>query len=335
MSDRPYSEISAQERIELYCADFGKKLDPASQLADILIGIGDQLGFIFGQDKSDEVMGSISQCLHDDSHPKNDKHQQSWKNIIHENYRKIYTDHPGGRLFFNLLAYAQYGVVIDETKISAELSSTISLMIDQLESFQTSYSQPFSAGESPDQITTLLNWAKARQALDNKNPIDPAGLALLGDVSERTIRNLMSKKQKGLRNVDGKVRFEDAEHWLSSKNGFWNSIWNTQDTSDDLPTEFRREEKYVFVPVSRDGSVFHPGLRDTYGYRVGPKGDQEDFEDYEAALQHLHKATHPYWNRKNTNGMRVLLSGNRWERLSKTELKKFEDDPERRLQTAL
>ncbi|MEM9635592.1 MAG: hypothetical protein AAGA50_29990 [Pseudomonadota bacterium] len=335
MSDRPHSEITAEERIELYCADFGKTLDPANQLADILVCVGEQLSFIFGQNKADELMHKLCEDLLDGSSQEGDVDKLPWQNLIRENCRKIAADHPGGETFFNLLAYAQYGIVIDGSTNTSELSSIIDRMIDQLKKFHASYTQSLWEDESQDQITTLLNWAKGRQALDNNDPIEPVGLALLAGVSERTIRNLMSKKQKGLRTTDGKVRFEDAEQWLSTKNSFWNSVWRSQDFGDRSTDETQQDEKYIFVPVSRDGSVFHPGLRDTYGYRVGPKGDHKDFENYDDALQHLHSAPHPYWSRKNPNGMRVLLSGIRWERLSLSELNKFANDPERRLQTAL
>lgn len=333
LSDKPNSEITAKERLEMYYADLGNTLDPAQQFANILVSIGDQLDFILGQEKADQLMEQLCSGL--GVLDENDDEALPWRNLVRANSRKIVAEHPGGDTFFNVLAYAQFGIVIDDSTNASELSGAIDRMIEELDAFRASYDAPLWNDQNGDQVATLLNWAKGRQALDKHEPIEPAGLALLGGVNERSIRNLMSRKQKGLRSTDGKVRFEDAENWLSTKRNFWNSVWLSQDFGN-LPTdEVAVDETYVFVPVSRDGSVFHPGLKGTHGYRVGPKGDQIDFGTYDDALQHLQSMAHPYWSRKNPNGVKVLLSGIRWERLGLSELEKFASDPERRLQTAL
>ncbi|CTQ77384.1 hypothetical protein [Roseibium alexandrii] len=335
MATKQNSEISARERFELYCADYGKTLDPSDQILDVIINAGSQLGFIFGQETADKFMGELLENVFDSHGSEISSAELKWQEFAWKYRQTIATELPGGTSMFWLIAYAKFGIVLDGGRNIDELQKSISNAIKQIEKFHATCITPPWQDDQEDVIQTIVSWSSGRHALDNGQPIEPSGLALLADVNERTVKNLMAKKQEGLRNKNGKVEHGEAVEWLESKKNYWNSVWMSQDFNEDAEIAAESEEQFVFVPVTRDGSIFHPGLIDKIGFRVGPKDKQSDCETYEEALQKLQTMPKPYWSRKNANGMRVVLSGIRWERLSLSELKKFEDDPERRLQATL
>jgi len=164
-------------------------------------------------------------------------------------------------------------------------------------------------------VEHILLVATARLALDEDRPLEPEGLALLGGATVKTIRNLMASG--ALRTEDGKVLHSDAMAWLLERKEFYPSAWR-----DHIEAEaVLRDEKLHFVPVAKDGSCFHPGLKSKDGtYRIGAKDAELQIADYEMALTHLQQMPTPHWRRPGPKGNWGIVTGVRWERLTTTQL---------------
>ncbi|WP_249690870.1 hypothetical protein [Stappia sp. WLB 29] len=331
MSERRYADISAEERMEWFHESYGNVLDGGRTFECILLALGDYLSKLADVASADAAMAALL----NDWLGAETRDAREWRTYVSDNSSMFFSAMGHGPVMHNLLAYAEYGIVLPVEDEAGDWAEHIQAMIDQVDAFWQATPIKQWGLEEFDEIGPLLTWAKGRWALDNNEPIEPAALARLGNVSERSIRNLMSKKDKGLRSENGKVLASDALAWLRVRPDYWDSIWQRQEHDDHEQAAEPVEDAYVFVPVSRDGSIFHPGLRGANGYRVGAKGSERDFDTFEAALTHLHALSHPYWRRQNANGAWVIVSGIRWERLSERELSDFADDPERRLQSVL
>jgi len=68
----------------------------------------------------------------------------------------------------------------------------------------------------------------------------------------------------------------------------------------------------TLVPRSKDGSVFHRGLRKNRGYIIGAKGEEFAIDDFLDALKALHAMDTPRWRRPNQNGNWGIVSGVEW-----------------------
>jgi hypothetical protein len=84
----------------------------------------------------------------------------------------------------------------------------------------------------------------------------------------------------------------------------------------------------VFVPVARDGSTFHPGLKRGGGYTIGEKGTETQVVDFDEALVELQRMPIPYWRRQNASGNWGIVSGVRWARLDASDLEIIANDLE-------
>ncbi len=331
MSERRYADFSPEERAVLFHESYGDGLDGARTFEHVLAATGDFLSKLANTAAADAAMTALLNIWLD----ADIEAQDEWRRYVEDKWSSFFSETDEGAAMHDLLAYAEYGIVLHRSNDKDELERHIAALIEQTDAFWQAI--PFKQWhlEEHDEISPLLTWAKGRWALDHGEPIEPAALARLGRVSERSVRNLMSKKEKGLRSENGKVPAQDALDWLSARPDYWNSVWQQQELGELYPSQNFTEESYVFVPVSRDGSIFHPGLRGNQGYRVGAKDQERDFASFEDALTALQSLSKPYWRRQNANGSWVLISGVRWERLSESDLQKFADDPERRLQSAL
>jgi hypothetical protein len=181
------------------------------------------------------------------------------------------------------------------------------------------------------ELETLVTLVRNRWALDNSKPIEPFALAYFGDLKEGSIRNMMSGKKARFTNKDGKISANEALKWLSTRPSFWNSIW--QETTEPYYTSAEESavEYPVFVPVARDGSIFHPGLRRSSGFTIGKKGDEHQEESFGYAIFRLQQMPVPYWRRPNEKGHFGIVRGMRWVRLDQKFLDSVADTPGFRL----
>jgi hypothetical protein len=223
---------------------------------------------------------------------------------------------PLGLLFFRLNAYAYGGVLSKELPTEQERKAALGRMLIQgsalLERIPTNWKLSLS------NLRATLSAAQARWALDHNEPLHPDGLAHLGRLAPRTLRNMMSAGQ--FSPVEGRITPEEARAWLATRESFRPSIWRTQGRLGWNIEEARASdlEKVFFVPVARDGSVFHPGLERNGAFAVGePEERIAGFHEALVKLQHMRT---PKWRRPNTKGNWGLVTGVNWERKSADEL---------------
>ena len=135
------------------------------------------------------------------------------------------------------------------------------------------------------------------------------------------------------KDADSRIPAHEALAWVDGREGFWPSIWRTQ-SSEELGAPSAPVARPVFVPVARDGSIFHPGLVRNGTFIVGPKGDEVREADFETALAMLQAMPSPFWRRPNERGSWGIVRGTRWERLDRAELEHFIRNRGRRLAIA-
>ena len=88
--------------------------------------------------------------------------------------------------------------------------------------------------------------------------------------------------------------------WLQKRKGFLHSIWSSEDRDDhgpDAPLPPVAPERLIFVPVARDGSLFHPDLVRGGKYQIGAKGEEQYFDNFDDALTALNAMPIPRWRR--------------------------------------
>jgi hypothetical protein len=98
-----------------------------------------------------------------------------------------------------------------------------------------------------------------------------------------------------------------------------------------LPRHFDKNRpplvRPVFVPVARDGGMFHPGLRRNGTYSVGPKGAETHIADFDAALDALQRMPAAYWHRPNEAGAWGVVRAVEWLRLDMSDLEAIAATP--------
>jgi hypothetical protein len=171
-------------------------------------------------------------------------------------------------------------------------------------------------------MVELVTLARNRWALDNNQPIEPFALAKFGGVTEARIRNMMAGANSQFTNKDGLIPAREALAWLEDRETFFDSIWRAQPNPWHEATK-ESVMQPVFLPVARDGSVFHPGLARKQGFQVGPKGEERFIEDFGEALSELHRMDIPYWRRPNEKGKPGIVRGIKWERYDLNALPVF------------
>jgi hypothetical protein len=177
----------------------------------------------------------------------------------------------------------------------------------------------------------LVRLASNRWALDNGRPVEPAALAEFGGVTEGRIRNMMSGQKRAFSSVDGLIPAQEALAWLSGRPEFWNSIWRDQSLPQYSVKHRPALTQAVFVPVARDSSTFHPGLKRGGGYTIGEKGTETQVVDFDEALVELQRMPIPYWRRQNASGNWGIVSGVRWARLDASDLEIIAKNPDHRI----
>lgn len=151
-------------------------------------------------------------------------------------------------------------------------------------------------------------------------------IATLAGVSEKTVRNLLSPSGGNRLRQDskGRIAVSDLREWLASRPSFRGSIWQSVDENYPLElegwAERSLEDEVVFVPVSKDGSVFHPDLKVNGAYTIGPKHQEYQVEDFQEAVRELQTMGRPCWRRPAEGGRWGLVAATHWERKTLGEL---------------
>jgi len=224
--------------------------------------------------------------------------------------------------FYELGLYGIYGAIKSQVHDN-ERSEHIEKRIAQASAFihSAGYDRPNS--NLGTETVKLLHLAQARLALDtSQGGVDPASMAVLGGWSEGRVRNMMSGPKSILKNDSGRIPASDALSALQDRPAFFNSIWNL---AEEKPVHHIRPlQEVLFLPVARDGSIFHPGLSRKGGYQIGEKGQEIQFDTFEDALVELQKARAPAWRRPNANGNWGIVRAVEWTRCERTELEEMD-----------
>lgn len=319
--------ISLEERTEIFHEQYDYDIDAGDTLADLVLATGDYLSRIVGPAVADRAMAVIAETV---SHgPLADV--GSWREVLDQERSNCFSDWPLGARLHNLAAYAIYGIALEEGEVAGTPEERIRKLMEDAEAFLAAspMAQWGIDSKGGSQFTRLVLLARNRWALDNGQPVDPVALAIFGGVTEGRVRNMMSDRK--FIAEDGRIPAQQALAWLKDRREFWNSIWREQrlPTYGAKPTAPLHEA--VFVPVGRDGSAFHPGLRRKSGFTIGEKGSEKQVAEFDKALAELQLMRVPYWRRPNDRGNWGIVAGVRWERVEASDLEILAENPDHRL----
>jgi hypothetical protein len=324
------SEIPANERAAIFHEQYGNDIDAGATLADIVLAAGDFLSCIVGPEDADAGMARIVEGVTSTSGNRI-RNPEDWRTALDESRADCFSEWPIGARLHDLAAYAIYGIVLDGSEDTEERSRRIEeLLSDARDLLQAT---PVSQWRLPpnSDLTRLVRLAENRWALDNGRPVEPAALAEFGGVTEGRIRNMMSGASRTFTPDEGRIPAQEALAWLGGKEAFWTSIWREQSMPEYGVKRRAPVDSPVFVPVSRDGSAFHPGLTRGGGYTIGEKGSEIQATSFEEALAALQRMPTPYWRRPNASGHWGIVAGVRWERLDLRDLEVLAANPGHKL----
>lgn len=310
---KPRKQIDADERWELFRETFGNEFDGANALGSLVRACADYMTRILGPAPVDAAMPVMLAPLCGD---------KNWREDLDAETTNLYSEWALGQKLHDLTAYATYGIFIRPDVSPESRKRELGGLVKEAAEFLAC--SPLELWDLADsevhELTLVVNLAVDRWALDNGNAVTPSALAYFGGVSEGRIRNLMAGSDSKFTNENGRVPAHEALAWLSERDEYWPSIWQEhRDLYSDLADEKPLSDA-TFVPVARDGSVFHPGLRSGGGYTIGRKGNEQKAESFDEALRVLHQMPKPAWRRPNDNGNRGIVSGIRWARLARASL---------------
>jgi hypothetical protein len=309
------STIDAADRAEIFHEQYGNDYDAANALPDFIIAAGDYISRIVGDGETDAGMAVIISGLAEASGVIV-KDPSEWRAALMDASSNCFSEWKIGPKLHDLAAYAEYGIVLHDSEDPAELAAHLQSILTQAKELLAKTPVEQWGLEPNNELSLLVSIASGRWALDNGEPVEPSALAHFGGISEGRIRNLMSGENRVFAAKDGKIPAADALKWLSGRPAFWNSIWREQ----SLPLYAQAEpttplKQAAFVPIARDGSMFHPGLCRGSSYTIGRKGAEVQIDDFHEALRQLQEMPTPYWRRPNDSGHWGNVAGVRWERV--------------------
>ena len=293
-------------------------------LIEIIIRVGELVADIVGVKASNAAFAELVKELGFEVSI-NDEEDGWWRYTMRTEILKETDTWPMGRRLRDLNTFAQFGVIPEGSK-PATREQFIRAEIKAVDDFLTSI--PFDLWNLKDEgeIRRILAIAKGRLALDCGSPIDVATLALLGDVSEKHIRNLMAGSNREIKPKNGAIPAEEAKAWLRKRLGAYKpSRWQGNNTPN-LAVSPEEMEAAIFVPVAEDGTAFLPdsALDAALGgvFAVG-SGHPRTYTDYYDALDDLQRLREPVWRAVSLEADLVEIAGVRWERRSRSDIERL------------
>lgn len=331
MTDLKKSDVGAEERAAIFHETFDWEIDAGATLSQLVRHAGDYLARIVGPAHADAGMAKIVSPLGG-----TETNRDDWRAALEDGESGGFSEWPLGARLHDLAAYAYYGIALTSEEDPAARDRWLAEIVQEAVEFRDQSPLALWLGDDrAPQLETVIMLAEARWALDRSEPIDPVALARFGGISEGRIRNMMSGSGRVFApDENKKILAHEALAWLAGRDSFWPSIWRDQRLPpSDIPQGQPMEEP-VFVPVARDGSVFHAGLRRNGTYTIGEKSNERHIPDFNEALAELQKMPTPRWRRPNEVGSWGLVAGVRWERLDQADLDNFAVHPKWRLPIA-
>ncbi|WP_109260980.1 hypothetical protein [Hyphobacterium indicum] len=193
-------------------------------------------------------------------------------------------------------------------------------------------------------LTHVRDHARARIKYDAGETLTVGELAILSGVSTKRLQNAIYARSEGAPTVSksGLISTDACKRWLEDRD-YKASIWKDvialyplhpnwgRNTEYQPDQELLEHDDYLFVPVDKDGSIFHPGLKRGLGgesvFRIGPKGGEDVVANFDEALSRLSRMQTPRWRRPNKDsGNWGIVSGQSWKRIRRSELEALSDD---------
>ncbi|MCG6557684.1 hypothetical protein MB818_05705 [Ruegeria sp. 1NDH52C] len=317
MDGKHPSEMDYYERVREFTELFDYGNDPSVTLVALVRRAGDFLEKIVGPKAANEGMARIIGSLSANG-------PSAWRDDLENGETSAYSEWAIGEQLHFLSAYARYGIDLTarEHESAAEITNRLRAVIEAVEVLVDLCPLEQWLGEDrPRQLEETLLLAKNRWALDHGLPVEPEALAIFGGVTMGSMRNLLSGKTQIFTKIEGKIAANEALNWLADKRSFFPSIWESARREWDGEVHDLDYAQPVFVPQSRDGSVFHPGLKRGGAYTVGEKGNERQVDNFEEALSKLQEMRHPSWRRPGRGkGGWGIVSAIHWVRMTPAEL---------------
>ena len=300
----PFAEWSSYEENDL-----------TSALVPLVLRLGENLERIFGAETVEPAMQALT--------TNGRIHKPTWRDTAQEG--SIYMEWRLGEQFRWLLGYTMFGLGwrrdADASRPGSEafLEAILHTVEGLLDDCPVTLWLP---EVEADKLTSFAWMARGRWNFDHRRNVSPEALALLGGVKMTRIRNMLSGAAPELpRGDDGLVLYGSAAAWLAKREEFLPTAWDDEDAPEEAAAGERDQiSSPLFVPVARDGSVFHPGLARNGGYQIGSKDNEQRIGTFEEALDLLQRMDVPRWRRPNPNGNWGIVAATEWRRMGRGDL---------------
>lgn len=292
----------------------------AEMLENALENIEDLVGVEQAAGPLRQLVQPVAEVSDPEANP-NDPSGPSWREVL-DDVLAAGTVWPISERLQDALIYGLYGITPKNVPLP-ERHAWLARLVEDVTAF-ASRSDVIALGGGQNAIIKIAKLASSRHSIDTgRGEVDIHSMAIFGGITEGRVRNLLSEDGNLLeRGPNGGVVAMSASVWLKKKKEFLPSIWQEEDDVDNeddrmgsaKPVE---AERMIFVPVSRDGSMFTPDLMRNGAFRIGEKGEEQDIESYEEALAALNSMPIPRWRRPNEKGIWGIVSGVAWQRVEK------------------
>lgn len=310
-------DMDFEERVHDFTIGYGYDNDPSITLVKLVRAAGDFLNQIVGAEDADVAMKRLIGPLAAE--------EDGWREGLEANMQGAFSEWPLGQMLHNLSAYADYGIDIEarEHEDEAAIALRLGSMVEAAGHFLATCPLETWLGQDRErQLEETVLLASGRWALDHDRPVKPEALAIFGGVKLSRMRNLISGENPILRRENGLIPAKPATDWLEGRNSFCPSIWRTARPNYDGAVTTYKYVEALFVPMARDGSLFHPGLERRGTFTIGEKGNETHVKNYDDALRDLQEMPDPAWRRppRGGRGGWSIVRGTSWARMSQAEL---------------
>lgn len=246
-------------------------------------------------------------------------HKHGWREHLGECFGLIFSDTQLGQVLHDLTAYCDFGVVLtpasDEEKRRLVLAGQIRV-VNQLREFLPVETWQLDG----ERLLHVINKSLARWKLDNGEPLSAEELAVLSGRALQTIKNKLAGPHRELTGSQMRIEADVSMDWLSRLKDYHPSIWKEQQGTPAFVETDSGLGEVALVPVAKDGSIFHAGLRRDGKYLVDSDGTEREIESFDEALAALQRMHFPEWRRPTPEGRWTRVRCVDWRRVPLDEL---------------
>lgn len=245
--------------------------------------------------------------------------KHGWREHLDDNFGLIFSETRLGQLLHDLTAYCDFGVVLTQSRDDEQRRQVLAGQIRTAE--QLLAILPAETWQLDDErLLKVIHKSLARWKLDNGQPLSAEELSVLSGRALQTIKNKLAGQSKEINGTQLKIEAAEAAAWLSVQKDYYPSIWKEQDDTRAIVEIDKGMGDVAFVPVAKDGSIFHPGLKRDGKYLVDSDGAEREFESFDEALAALQRMHFPEWRRPTPEGRWTRVRGVDWRRVPLDEL---------------